>query len=251
MPTFALLGYPLSHSFSRRYFTKRFADEGISDSHRYVNFELPNIDQLKEKLAMYPDLKGFNVTIPYKRAILPFLDELDPVAARIGAVNTVDIRDGRLIGYNTDYIGFRKDLLLQTDKQGFQLKISGQSSLVLGTGGASLGIREALHQLDIPFLLVSRSSAPGRITYASLTPDIMASHRLIVNTTPLGTSPDITSFPDIPYDFLTTAHFCYDLVYNPPVTAFMHKARGADAGAVNGLGMLYGQAEAAWGIWAK
>lgn len=249
MPTYALLGYPLSHSFSRRHFTEKFAEAGISATHHYVNFELSNINQLKEKLDEYSDLKGFNVTIPYKRAILPFLDDVDPVAARIGAVNTVAINNGRLIGYNTDYIGFRDDLLLQSGKQGRHDSFAGQSALVLGTGGASLGVREALNQLSIPFLLVSRSSALGQITYADITPAIVASHQLIVNTTPLGTFPDTDTFPAIPYHLLTADHFCYDLVYNPPVTAFMHKALGANAGAANGLGMLYGQAEAGWRIW--
>jgi len=245
MPTFALIGYPLTHSFSQAYFSDKFAELGIADSHRYLNFELSNINQFKKKLDEYPDLLGCNVTIPYKEAIVPLLDEMDPAAERIGAVNTVLIRDGKTRGFNTDYTGFRDDLREASAGRDFR----GQRALILGTGGASLAIKEALSSLGVAVQYVSRRPGPDRITYNSLSPEIIQSHLLIVNTTPLGMYPNEATAPDLPYDLLTSAHFCYDLVYNPAETVFLRKARGAGAGAANGLGMLHKQAEAAWQIW--
>ena len=249
MATYGLLGYPLSHSFSRGYFTEKFARMGLSDTHRYLNFELKEAIQMKKKLEEYSDLIGFNITIPHKQAIIPLLDTLDPVAARIGAVNTVRVEGNRLTGYNTDWIGFRDTLLPQMRMQGYPIPGSETKALVLGTGGSSLAVRETLRQLGVEFQSVSRSSGPGVITYADLTPALLRDHLLIVNTTPLGMSPDTDSRPDLPYAALTPGHFCYDLVYNPRETTFLRLAGGAGAGAANGIDMLHRQAEASWAIW--
>ncbi len=251
MPTYALLGYPLSHSFSKGYFTEKFRELGLSDTHEYVNFELADISQFRKKLEEYPDMAGCNVTIPYKKAIIPLLDELDPVAKRIGAVNTIRIANGRLIGYNTDYLGFRADLLEEMQQQGWNEELAGNSALILGTGGASLAVEAALRSLGVSCTYVSRNPRAGQLEYAAVDADIIARHHLIINTTPLGMSPRVDAAPAIPYTLLTPAHFCYDLIYNPAETNFMRQARDAAAGAANGLGMLHKQAEAGWSIWNK
>ncbi len=251
MPTYALLGYPLSHSFSRGYFTEKFRELGLADTHAYVNFELSDIKQFKKKLEEYADLAGCNVTIPYKKAVIPYLDALDPVAARIGAVNTIRVEAGRLIGYNTDYLGFRADLLAEMRQQGWNEELAGNSALILGTGGASLGIEAALTSLGVYCTFVSRRPTPGQLSYGAIDAEVIDRHHLIVNTTPLGMSPRVDAAPDLPYSLLTPAHFCYDLIYNPPETTFLRQARGAGAGAANGLGMLHKQAEAAWDIWTR
>jgi shikimate dehydrogenase len=249
MRTFALIGHPLSHSFSRNYFTRKFEELGIADSHRYLNFDLSDISQLKEKLDEYTDLVGCNVTIPYKRAILPYLDRLDPAAERIGAVNTIDFRGGQRIGYNTDYLGFRGDLLAQRKRQGYTQDLAGQTALVLGTGGASRAVVVALQDLGMTSRYVSRSPGPDRLTYKEVDESVIRQSTLIVNTTPVGMYPHTEDAPDLPYASLTERHFCYDLVYNPAETRFLQLAQGAGACASNGLGMLHEQAEAAWAIW--
>ncbi len=251
MPTYALLGYPLSHSFSRGYFTQKFRELGLAETHRYVNFELPDIKLFRGMLEEYADMAGCNVTIPYKRAVIPYLDDLDPVAARIGAVNTIRIEGGRLMGYNTDYVGFRADLLAEMEQQRWNEELSGNYALILGTGGASLGVQAALTSLGVHCSFVSRTPTPGQLTYGDIDADLIARHHLIVNTTPLGMSPRVDAAPDLPYALLTPAHFCYDLIYNPAETLFLQRARGAGAGAANGLGMLHEQAEAAWAIWSQ
>ncbi|CAH1000082.1 Shikimate dehydrogenase (NADP(+)) [Neolewinella maritima] len=248
MPTYALLGYPLTHSFSRTYFTKKFASLGLADTHRYVNFELQSVNQLEEKLDEYNDVAGFNVTIPHKRAILSLLDAIDPIAASIGAVNTVIVHDGRLTGYNTDYLGFRDDLLEQLAARGRNLPTESKA-LILGTGGASLAVAAALDDLGIEHSFVSRSAGANRLTYDALSGEVLQQCRLLVNTTPLGMYPNVSAAPYLDYGALTAEHFCYDLTYNPPETAFMRRARAAGAGAANGQGMLVKQAEAAWKIW--
>ena len=221
---------------------------GLSDTHHYLNFELIDIAQFGEKLDEYPSLAGCNVTIPYKRAIVQLLDSVDPVAERIGAVNTVSIQGGKTKGYNTDYIGFRDDLLEQMEKQGRTLSPTA-GALILGTGGASLGVAEALQSLGVMFTHVSRKPSAGELSYQDLSPDLLDRYRLIVNTTPLGMYPRIDAAPGLNYSALTPQHFCYDLTYNPAETRFMQLARQAGAGAANGLGMLHKQAEAAWAIW--
>jgi shikimate dehydrogenase len=257
--TFGLIGYPLSHSFSRGYFTEKFRELGLSDTHQYLNFEMETVDGFLDLPKQYPDLRGCNVTIPHKQAIIPLLDELDPVAERIGAVNCIRFQNGRSKGYNTDYLGFRDDLLDKLREFPNALgdsstaepgkKIPGKRALVLGTGGASLAIHEALRSLGMKTLAVSRSPGEDRITYAELSPELLRDHLVIVNTTPLGMSPNVNTYPDIPYEALSTEHFCYDAIYNPAETLFLKKARVRGAGTANGLGMLHGQAEAGWKIW--
>ena len=249
MPTYGLIGYPLSHSFSRGYFTEKFRALGMADTHRYLNFELPSLEGVEKLPARYPDLVGCNVTIPHKRAIVARLDALDPVAARIGAVNTIRFSDGRATGFNTDYVGFRDDLLRGLGAAGRSTDLKGTSALILGTGGASLAVREVLRDLGVTTTYVSRQPAEGVLTYTALDPRTIQNYPLIVNTTPLGMHPAVDAAPAIPYAALTAEHFCYDLIYNPTETRFMREARGAGAGAMNGLGMLHRQAEASWEIW--
>lgn len=247
MQLYGLVGFPLSHSFSRRFFTEYFNKESIDA--KYLNFELKEISMLTAVLQEHPNLVGFNVTIPYKEAILPFIDECDPNAAAIKAVNTVKIeRDSgniRLKGYNTDLVGFRNSLTPL-------LKPHHQKALVLGTGGASKAIVEALNQLEIKTLLVSRgkNTVPA-ITYDQLTHTLLEEYTIIVNTTPLGTYPKSELYPEIPYHFLTDRHLLFDLVYNPAVTQFLQKGANHGAAIKNGLEMLELQALAAWEIWNR
>lgn len=264
--TFGLIGYPLSHSFSRGYFTKKFAELGLSDSHEYLNFVMEDIAGFCDLRVQYPDLLGVNVTIPHKQGVIPLLDKLDPAAARIGAVNCIRFdQEGMSTGFNTDYLAFKEDFLdhlrqhnwteqafgLPTDDDLLDSFLEETSALILGTGGASLAVREALRSLGIKTTYVSRTPGENRFTYEALTPEIIADHLLIVNTTPLGMAPKVETFPQIPYEGLGKAHFCYDLVYNPAETAFLRKAREQGAGTGNGMGMLARQAEAGWEIWRE
>lgn len=256
--TFGLIGYPLSHSFSRGYFTDKFRELGLEETHRYLNFEMENVEGFCELPAKYPDLRGCNVTIPHKEAIIPLLDELDPVAERIGAVNCIRFEKGKSRGYNTDYLGFRNDLLDKLSAnvstvadRGPEEILKNQRALVLGTGGASLAIHQALRSLGMKTFSVSRTAGEDRLTYGELTPEVIQQHLVIVNTTPLGMSPRVDTYADIPYEALTGDHFCYDVVYNPAETAFLRKAKARGARTSNGLGMLHGQAEAGWAIWNR
>ena len=243
---YGLIGFPLGHSFSQDYFNQKFEAENIDA--RYINFEIPEISDLKNVLARNHNLNGLNVTIPYKQLVIPLLDEMDPEAAEIGAVNVIKFvrRNGRTIlkGYNSDIIGFR-------DSIAPMLTEHHSHAIVLGTGGASRAVSYALRSLGITPQLVSRRPAPGVITYADINPDIIDSHKIIVNTTPLGMYPHVDECPDIPYNLLTTRHLCYDLLYNPDVTLFMKKSADAGAEVKNGLEMLLLQAFAAWHIWQK
>ncbi len=243
---YGLIGYPLGHSFSQNYFNQKFEAENIDA--RYVNFEIPEIEDLHNILARHSNLTGLNVTIPYKQQVIPLLDEMDAEAAAIGAVNVIKFirRDGRLIlkGYNSDIVGFRDSIApLLTEHH--------TRALVLGTGGASRAIAYALRSLGIEPQLVSRKPAPGVITYGDLSPEIMETHKVIVNTTPLGMYPHVDECPDIPYNLLTSDHLCYDLLYNPDVTMFMKRSSEAGAEVKNGLEMLLLQAFAAWEIWQR
>lgn len=241
---FGLIGYPLGHSFSRGFFTDKFASEGIDAE--YDNFELPDIKDI-ENVWPVEGLAGLNVTIPYKQQIIPFLDGLSDEAAAIGAVNVIHIgrdADGniRRTGHNSDVVGFIdsiRPLLLPSMRR----------ALVLGTGGASKAVCYGLRSLGVEPVLVSRSGSKGSLTYADLSPDVMASHTVIVNATPVGMYPHVDDCPDIPYNLLTPAHLCYDLVYNPAETAFLRRAASQGAIVKNGLDMLHGQAIAAWRIW--
>jgi len=264
--TFGLLGYPLTHSFSKDYFTDKFTELGISNTHRYLNFELADAIGFRELRDKHPDLRGVNVTIPHKRAVMQYLDEIDPVAARIGAVNCIRFDTaGKTIGFNTDYLGFQHDFYHHLQDQDWTGRAFGlpvtedlldtflaeSSALVLGTGGASLAVHEALRELGMSTQSVSRSAGPDRLTYADLSPDVLQDHLIVVNTTPLGTYPKVDASPSLPYSAMTRAHFCYDLVYNPPETAFLRQAREAGAAGANGMGMLRRQAEAGWAIWQE
>lgn len=245
-PTYALVGQKLGHSFSKRYFTEKFERDGIDA--QYINYEIPDISLIVDIVKCNHDLLGFNVTIPYKTAIIPYLDCIDETAKRIGAVNTVQIsRTGHGIytkGYNTDIVGF-------TDSIVPLLESYHTKALILGTGGASKAVVEALHGLGIETTLVSRRPTQPTIGYDNITPDIMSTHTVIVNATPLGTWPDVDTHPPIPYQYITNRHLCYDLVYNPPLTRFLQLAAEHGAKTINGLAMLHSQADVAWQIWNK
>ena len=248
MPTYGLLGYPLSHSFSRGYFTKKFERLGLIGTHQYLNFEIESVHHFKKILDEYTDLAGCNVTIPHKQAIIGVLDGLDPIAERIGAVNTITVRNRKTYGYNTDYLGFRDDLVQRMEEYEFTLT-QGAMGLILGTGGASLAVAEAFRSLGLDYTFVSRTPGPGQLAYDEVSAEVLASGAILVNTTPLGMYPHIEAAPDIDYSLLGPSHFCYDLTYNPTETTFMRRARGAGAQAANGLGMLHKQADASWAIW--
>ncbi|MBD5251369.1 MAG: shikimate dehydrogenase [Barnesiella sp.] len=241
---YGLIGYPLTHSYSRVYFNNKFESEGINAE--YVNFEIPDIGDFMELMAEYPDLMGLNVTIPYKQQVIPYMNSLDEEARIIGAVNVIKITrkgdDFTLKGYNSDVVGFRDSIApLITDNR--------KKALILGTGGASRAVARGLSTLGVESQLVSRTAREGVITYQDLTPEIMDTHKVIVNTTPLGMYPHVDECPDIPYDLLSTEHLCYDLLYNPDVTLFMKKARAKGAVVKNGLEMLLLQAFESWRIW--
>lgn len=244
MRKFGLIGKKLGHSFSKKYFTAKFEREGIVDA-QYDLYELERIDELQALLKREPELVGLNVTIPYKEEVIPLLDELDNAAARIGAVNTIKIANGHTKGYNTDYIGFKNTL------EAFYPQAKYKKALVLGTGGASKAICTALSDLGIFYTLVSRNPIAGGLSYGQLTKELLQEYNLIVNTTPLGMAPDTHTFPELPYESITPEHFAYDIVYNPEKTVFLERCEAAGAKIMNGLGMLHGQAEAAWQIWNK
>jgi shikimate dehydrogenase len=243
MPLLGLIGYPLSHSFSKDYFTEKFKRLGLRDW-SYELFPLSDLKELPSIIEREKDLIGFNVTIPYKTAIIDYLDELSPEAEETGAVNTVKIQRGEKIflkGYNTDISGFEKSLkplLLPQDL----------NALILGSGGASKAVQFVLRKLGIEFKIVSRNPEPGEIGYGELlTWSQLPS--IIVNTTPLGMKPDIESYPNIPYSLLNNTHLLYDLVYNPEETVFLQKGRERGCRIKNGLEMLHLQADKAWEIW--
>ncbi len=249
---YGLIGYPLTHSFSKKYFTEKFAREGIIDS-QYDLFELPDIAALPA-LLQTPNLRGLNVTIPHKQAVLPYLDQLDDSARKVGAVNVIKLgADGSRTGYNSDYYGFRQSLRDWFRELG--VSVVGLRALVLGTGGASKAIVAALDDLVIPSTLVSRTATadratPNQLTYAQL-PEVIHTYRLVINTSPVGTYPHSDEAPDLPYAQLTDQHLLYDLVYNPAETLFMRRGRERGAATHNGLRMLELQAEKAWEIWQQ
>lgn len=242
MQQLGLIGKSLSHSFSKLYFEEKFHRENIRNF-SYELFELPDIQQITDFIRQHPNLVGFNVTIPYKQAIIPYLDGLSEEASAVGAVNTVVIQriDDQIItkGYNTDTIGFSKSLKDITIPE---------CAFVLGTGGAASAVTFVLERRGCRCTAVSRDPKRG-LPYSELTPEIVAAHKLIVNCTPLGTYPNINEKPDIPYEGLSGEHFLYDLVYNPSETAFLREGSLRGAKTMNGLVMLHAQAEAAWKIW--
>ena len=241
MRNFGLIGYPLGHSFSKKYFTEKFKDLGLSD-HKYDLFELETIDLFPE-LWKDPDLVGINVTVPHKQAVRQYLDALDPSAEKVGAVNVIKRTGNRLTGYNSDYFGFRTSL------ENFMPKNSVRKALILGTGGSSKAVKAVLTDLNIQFEFVSRKSGEGMISYDQMTPEIIKEHQLIVNTTPLGMHPKVDNCPAIPYEALGSAHLLFDLVYNPETTKFMQMGLDQGARVKNGLEMLHLQADKSWEIW--
>ena len=241
---FGLIGFPLRHSFSHIYHNERFARLGIDAV--YSNYELEDIAMLRSLVEGDDCLEGLNVTIPYKQAVIPLLDALDTTAQAIGAVNVIKImRDEsglRMVGYNSDYIGFRNSIepLLQSHHK---------HALVLGTGGAAKAVTAALKDLGLEVAMVSRSQQNNAMSYQSLSPQVMEVYKVVVNATPLGMSPYTDTCPPIPYELLTPQHLCYDVVYNPEQTLFMQRAAQYGAVVCNGMNMLYGQADAACEIW--
>lgn len=247
MQKYGLVGYPLKHSFSIGYFNEKFSSEKIEAE--YINFEIPDINNFPEIIEANPNLHGLNVTIPYKEKVIPYLDELDKQAAAIGAVNVIKIirnKGGKpkLIGYNSDIIGFTQSIqpLLQSHHK---------KALILGTGGASKAVFHGLKNLGIEAKFVSRTARFGMLTYEELNAEIIKEYTVIVNCTPVGMYPKVDACPDIPYEAITSEHLLYDLLYNPNITLFMKKGEVEGAVTKNGLEMLLLQAFAAWEIWQK
>lgn len=243
---YGLLGKDIGYSFSKGYFTEKFNNENYSGC-SYENFDIPEIAQFTKitKDIDTSGLKGINVTIPYKEAVIPFLDKLSKKAAKIGAVNTITIsKKGKLKGYNTDYYGFQKALepLLQAHHK---------KALILGTGGASKGVAFALEELGIWYTFVSREAKENAIDYSQINATTFANYHIIINSSPVGTSPNVDAFPLLPYQYFTEKHIAFDLIYNPAETQFLKKAKEQGAQIKNGLEMLVFQAEKAWEIWNK
>lgn len=248
MNLYGLIGYPLSHSFSKKYFTEKFQREGITGS-MYDLFEMKSLEGLPNLLTDNKDLRGLNVTIPYKKEVISYLNDLDDASAeRIGAVNTIKIfKDGTTKGFNTDYYGFYQSTVEWLDRHGEIC--SHFKALVLGNGGAAKAVQVALQDLKVEYQLVSRTASDSTITYNDLNEEILSSHKLIINTTPLGTFPNVEGCPDIPFQWVGKQHFLYDLVYNPAETTFLKNGAANGAKTQNGLKMLELQAEKAWEIW--
>ena len=245
MEKYGLIGYPLKHSFSSKFFAEKFDKEHIDAE--YNNYEIADIDSLPLIISSNPTLKGLNVTIPYKEQVIRFLDELDETAKEIGAVNVIRIlkKDNKTIlkGYNSDLIGFQNSIQPMIDP------LVHTKALILGTGGASKAVEYGLKRLGIQSKYVSRTSAAGTFTYKDLNSEVLAEYKVVVNASPVGTFPDIDVCPDIPYEYLTDSHLLYDLVYNPPVTKFLDLGAKQGAKIKNGAEMLKLQAIAAWNIW--
>ena len=240
-----LIGYPLSHSFSKKYFSEKFAKENIS-GYSYDTFPLKNISGFKELIKKEKDLLGLSVTIPHKETVIPFLDELDAVAEEIGAVNCIKIANGKLTGYNTDAFGFRQSLRPFLDS-------NHTKALIFGTGGASKAVAYVLRNLGITFWFVSRAKNKfgNTLMYEELTENVISKCKLLINCTPVGMSPNDDKFLPLPYAAITPQHLVCDLIYNPAETLFLKKAKEQGALISNGYNMLCFQAEEAWRIWVK
>ncbi len=240
MSVFGIIGFPLGHSFSKKYFEEKFQQLGIEQGNSFRNFAIETMNELPEVLST-KGLEGFCITIPHKKNIIPFLTEVSPEVAEMGACNCVRIKDGKLYGYNTDIIGFEKSFtpLLTPERN---------KALILGTGGASAAVAFVLDKLGIPYQFVSRNT-PGTWSYEQLDKDIIDEYKIIINSTPLGMYPNIDEAPPIPYEYLTEAHYLYDLIYNPAETKFLSLGKANGAATENGLQMLILQAEENWRIW--
>lgn len=238
---FGLIGQSLGHSFSKKFFSAKFSAEQIDADYQLI--ELESIDMLDEAIAKY-HLSGFNVTIPYKESIIPYLDELSEEAKAIGAVNCVVIKEGRKIGYNTDVTGIEASLeWLDVDAD--------TRALILGTGGASKAVQHVFRRYNIPYSTVSRNADKGDYTYSELSSEVIAKHTIIVNTTPVGMFPDVDNTPDVCYDHIGPTHRLFDLVYNPANTRFLDLGKGRGAKTLGGMLMLQTQAIASWHIWRR
>lgn len=245
MDTYGLLGYPLGHSFSKSFFNEKFSNENIDAE--YINFEIPRIEDIMEIIASNKTLRGLNVTIPYKEKVISYLDELSPDARTIGAVNVIRVdrsnpANVRLIGYNSDVIGFTQSIEPLLEKHH-------NKALILGTGGASKAIRHGLQQLGLETMLVSRRELEGTVMYKDITPDVLNEYTVIVNCTPCGMYPHTEECPALPYESMTKRHLLYDLIYNPDETMFMRLGAAHGVKTKNGLEMLLLQAFASWNFW--
>lgn len=240
MSVYGIIGYPLGHSFSKKYFEEKFQQLGIEHEASFQNFAIQTMDELPEVLST-KDLEGFCITIPHKKNIIPHLTEVSPEVAEMGACNCVRIKGGKLYGFNTDIIGFEKSFIpkLTTERN---------RALILGTGGASAAVAFVLRKRNIPYQFVSRNT-PGTLSYEQIDKEIMETHKIIINSTPLGMSPHIDEAPPIPYEYLTETHYLYDLIYNPAETKFLSLGKEKGAAIENGLQMLILQAEENWRIW--
>jgi shikimate dehydrogenase len=238
---FGLIGFPLTHSFSKGYFAEKFQNLQIKEVH-YENFPIASINEFQSLWESHPNLEGINITIPYKKEVIPFLFHQSKVVSEIGACNCIRNIDGALFGYNTDVIGFEKSLLPY-------LKPHHNKALILGTGGAAAAVAYVLQSLHIPFQFVSRKATPTTLGYDDLSRDIIESHTLIINTSPVGMYPNVNDAPAIAYDAITASHHLYDLIYNPIMTSFLQQGAAQGASTQNGLEMLHLQAEASWEIW--
>lgn len=236
-----MIGRPLKHSFSKKYFTEKFRTAGIADC-AYENFELQTIEQLSAILETHPNLCGLNVTIPYKKEVLSFLHAKNEIVEAIQACNCIKLENGKRHGFNTDVIGFKQSL------QPF-LKAHHQKALVLGTGGSSNAVQYALRQLGLTYIVVSRQKTATALTYNELDEAILAEHAIIINTTPVGMFPNVDVAPELPYQFITSKHLLFDLIYNPAKTLFLQKGAARGATISNGHAMLLLQAEESWRIW--
>lgn len=244
MTNYALIGKSLAHSFSKSYFENKFDDLGLAHA-RYHNVELENINAIKSVLSTIENLRGFNVTIPFKQSIIPHLDELTNEAAEIKAVNCVSIEDGKWIGYNTDVYGFAQSIKPFLDA-------NHERALILGTGGASSAVAFALKKIGVDVFFVSRNPTnQNTLNYTDINEQVMGAFKCVVNTTPVGMFPDESKCPDLPYHFFTEKHLAYDLIYNPAQTLFLKRALSQGSIVVNGLSMLLLQAEKSWEIWTK
>lgn len=242
MRLFGLMGYPLSHSFSQSFFTQKFLSMGMGEELAYENFSIPDIEEFPELLIRKNNLNGFNVTIPYKKQIIPFLHELTPEVAEMGACNCVRIQNKKLIGYNTDIVGFENSLKPYLQKHHTH-------ALILGTGGAAAAVEFVLRKLQIAYLNVSRTPNEQAILYTDLNETILSTYTLIINTSPVGQFPNVDESPNIPFEYLGPQHHLYDLIYNPTETLFLQKGKAKGATVQNGYEMLVLQAEESWRIW--
>ena len=241
MREYGLIGYPLTHSFSQKYFTKKFLQEHITDA-LFQNFELEQINEVEKIFTDHPSLKGLSVTIPYKKNIINYLNDVSAVVSKTGACNCIKISSNKKSGFNTDVIGFEKSFIKN-------LLPTHTKALILGTGGAAVAVEYVLKKLNIQYAFVSRNKTAANFLWNDLNKDIINQYTIIINCTPLGTYPNINESPAIPYNFLTPQHYLFDLVYNPPLTQFLAHGEQHNCIIKNGYEMLIMQAEENWRIW--